>query len=97
MRFNYAYIMAAVILCLGLVVYSWAGLLVSKLECDILRAREVVAQLEEENRRLRLEWAMLTSPENISRRAKERLGLVVPRPEQQIIIEEGASGMPAGF
>jgi cell division protein FtsL len=49
---------------------------------EIGERMEVIAALEQENRKLRLEQSFLRSPERIERLARDKLGLVRPDPER---------------
>ncbi|MEX2271708.1 MAG: cell division protein FtsL [Vicinamibacterales bacterium] len=54
------------------------------------------AELEEVNRKLRLEIETLTAPARIERIAIEKLHMVAPKPDESVIIERVAPAAPAG-
>lgn len=87
-KFNYIYLMCLVLFLLVALLYTWRGLYISKVKCDIREAEQANAQVSQVNRRLRLERVSLVSLAQIEHQAKKRLGLVVPRPEQVVIIEQ---------
>jgi cell division protein FtsL len=87
-KFNYIYLMCIMLVFLGVLLHTWRGLYISKLKCDIREAEQLRAKLSQINRQARLEHSSLASLAKIDRRAKEQLGLVAPRAEQIVIIEQ---------
>ena len=62
---------------------------------ELTRATEELSQMQEENRRLRLEKATLTNPERI-RWLAESLGMTQPGPDQIRVLSGSQAGQPAG-
>lgn len=60
----------------------WTRLEVIDYGYQLSRANREHARLQEINRRLRIEYALLKNPSHISRMARERLGMKPPTPEQ---------------
>ncbi len=87
-RFNYIYLMWLMLVLMVVLLYTWRGLYISKVKCDIREAEQVNSQVSQINRQLRLERVSLVSLAQVERKAKRSLGLVVPRPEQVVIIEQ---------
>ena len=54
------------------------------------------AELEEVNRKLRLEIETLMAPARIEQIAIEKLHMVAPKPDESVIIERVAPAAPAG-
>ncbi len=87
-KFNYIYLIYIVMILLAMLLHTWRGLYASKIECDIREAEQAQVQISQVNHQLRLERMSLASLSQIDHQAKERLGLVFPRPEQVVIIEQ---------
>ena len=73
---------------LGLLLYTWRGLYISKVKCDIREAERTKVHLSQINHQLRLERVSLASLAQVEHQAKNQLGLVLPQPEQVVIIEQ---------
>ena len=87
-KFNYMYLICITLILLVVLLHTWRGLYVSKVKCDIREAEQARLQVSQVNHQLRLERMSLASLSQIEHQAKERLGLVLPRPEQVVIIEQ---------
>ncbi len=74
-------------------VYVWQHFSAVELGYTVETQRTHVAQLEEQNRQLRLSEANLTSPERIDRIARQ-LGLDTPQPGQVIGVDGTVGGGP---
>jgi cell division protein FtsL len=86
--FNYIYLMCIMLVILGILLHTWRGLYISKLQCDIREAKQAKGNLNQINNQLRLERLSLASLSHIEQQAKTDLGLVAPKPEQIVIIEQ---------
>ncbi len=87
-KFNYIYLIFIMLILLVALLYTWRGLYLNKVEYDISEAEQVQLQVSQVNHQLRLERTSLAAMSQIEYQAKERLGLVLPRPEQVVIIEQ---------
>jgi cell division protein FtsL len=72
-----------VALCMGQV---WLRLQVTRLGYQLSDARQMQLRLEHERRELEIELATLRVPDRIDALARERLGMVPPRPGQVVIL-----------
>lgn len=70
----------------GSLFYVWSRIQVIQYGYEISKALKEERNLQELNKRLRLEVAMLKSYERIERVATEELRMVKPKPDQVIII-----------
>jgi cell division protein FtsL len=70
--------------------YTWIHLETVETGYRIDRLERELEQTLERERLLRLESARLSSPSRLERLARERLGMVAPRLEQMIFVEEGS-------
>jgi cell division protein FtsL len=57
-----------------------------KIDADIIKQTQKAEQLAEMQDRLKIELARLKSPRRISKIARDRLGLITPKPEQTIVL-----------
>jgi cell division protein FtsL len=78
-------VLAAVVLACGLV-HVWVRLQVTTLGYDLSAAREIVARLEQEQRELETELAMLTAPQRLEEEAGRRLRMHEPKPGQVVVL-----------
>jgi len=82
MRFIATSLLASLALIAVLSLYIWCRLTVVRMGYDISRANMERSTLMEENRRLKIEYMRLKSPERIERIASTELGLVHPHQHQ---------------
>jgi len=80
--FLYASVAASVALAAVVFVFLWSRLMFVNIGYEISKANSERSQLIEKNRRLRLEFMRLKSPERIEKLAIGRLGLVRPSKRQ---------------
>lgn len=66
--------------------YVWAHHQIISLGYEISRVSQQEQELTEENKKLRLELAMLKSPERLEKKALQELGFVNPQNGQIIIV-----------
>ena len=78
-----------------LLVHVWSRHRVIKLGYEISELSEEREDLLEENRRLRIEYRLLTRGDRLEPLAKTRLGLAPPRPEQIIYIRADQLPLPS--
>lgn len=82
--------------CLGLLIllaalfYVWQHTSVVRLGYEVERLRERQAALVQENKGLRLELGQLRSLRRVEEIARQRLGMVTPKPGQVVLIPEPA-------
>ena len=69
-----------------LLVYTWCRVQSTQVGYEITRAAEIQQQRMTLHNNLKIELARLKSPERITKIAREHLGLVVPKPEQTIVM-----------
>lgn len=81
------FVAAVTILFSLIMVYGWQHFSAFESSCRVESEKQVLDQLREENRQLRLSEAQLTQPGRIDRMARE-LGLAEPQPGQ--IVRPGA-------
>ena len=67
---------------------AWMRVEINRSGRTIGELREEVAVKEANNQYLELEISRLSSPENVSRVAKEKLGMVQQEPHQIIVLKE---------
>jgi len=67
--------------------YVWSNFQSTRIGYDLSQLKKEEMKLEEENQRLRLELAILKSPQKLETQAGERLGLRQPTPEQIIVLQ----------
>lgn len=77
--------LAAILLGGGLL-HVWVRLQVMELGYGLSTAREIVARLEQEQRELEVELAMLTSPQRLADEAGRRLRMREPKPGQVVVL-----------
>ncbi len=80
-----AVVLAAVVLGCGLA-HVWVRLQVTTLGYELSAAREIVARLEQEQRELETELAMLTAPQRLAEEAGRRLRMREPKPGQVVVL-----------
>lgn len=73
---------------LALLAYTWIHLEVRKYGYRIEEQERRFEVLQHRERRLRLEYSFLSSPDRIEGLAASQLGMVTPRLEQMIFLEE---------
>jgi cell division protein FtsL len=69
-----------------LLVYTWCRVQSTQVGYEITRAAEIQQQRMTLQNNLKIELARLKSPERITKIARDHLGLVVPKPEQTIVM-----------
>ncbi len=67
--------------------YVWSNFQSTRIGYDLSQLKSEEIKLMEENQKLRLELAILKSPERLETQAIARLGLRQPTPEQIIILQ----------
>lgn len=67
--------------------YVWSNFQSTRIGYDLSQLKREEMKLREENQRLRLELAILKSPQRLETQAIERLGLRQPTPEQIIVLQ----------
>ena len=72
----------------GLLAYTWVHLELLRLGYSIEELGSQLEALEQEERRLELEAAVLTNPQRVRDRALEELAMRPPRPDQLVFEEE---------
>jgi cell division protein FtsL len=66
--------------------HVWVRLQVTELGYELSTTREIVARLENEQRELEAELAMLTAPSQLAKEARERLGMREPKAGQVVVL-----------
>ncbi len=66
--------------------YTWCSVQCTRFRYEIGRQEKTTEKLEAEKKELRIEMAMLKSPARIMGIARDRLGMVVPKTDQVIIV-----------
>ena len=66
--------------------YVWSNFERTQIGYDLSRLKKEEIKLIEVNRKLRLELAILKSPQNLERMAVRKLGLRPPTPDQIIVL-----------
>ena len=69
-----------------LLVYTWCRVQSTQVGYEITQVAEIHQQRMTLQNNLKIELARLKSPERITKIAREHLGLVVPKPEQTIVM-----------
>lgn len=69
-----------------LFLYTWSRVQCTRIGYEITRATETQQQHLKLQNNLKIELARLKSPARIATYARERLGLVMPAPEQTIVL-----------
>ena len=69
-----------------LLVYTWCRIQCVQAGYEISKAVKINEKRIARNNNLKIEHAFLKSPERIARKAKEKLGLIMPTEKQIIII-----------
>ena len=75
-----------VVLMIVALFFVWSRLEVVNLEYDISTYEVRLRSLQQESRQLKLEAASLSNPARIEQRARTRIGLRLPTPEQVITV-----------
>jgi len=86
MSFLYFSVLVSVMAVLIVFAFMWSRLMVVNAGYEISRANSARASLMEQNKRLRLEFLRLKSPERIEKIAAGELGLMNPKSEQIVTI-----------
>lgn len=87
MGFLYVAVLAAVAAVLVISGFLWSRLLVVNTAYEISRANSARSELIEQNKRLKLEYLRLKSPERVERIATAELGLINPKGEQIVTLK----------
>ncbi len=87
MRFFYTAALTSFAVVIAIFAFLWSRLTVVNTGYEISRANSVRSALSEQNKRLRIEFMKLKSPERIERIASTELDLVHPTGEQIIKIK----------
>jgi len=74
----------------GALLYVWQHIHVVRLGYEVERLREEQAALVQENKTLKLEMGQLRSLRRVEEIARQRLGMVTPKPGQVVLIPESA-------
>jgi len=69
-----------------LLVYTWCRVQSTQVGYELTRAAEIQQQRMTLQNNLKIELARLKSPERITKIARDHLGLIVPKPEQTIVM-----------
>ena len=72
---------------IGLLADIWIHLQVIQTGYQLDQLERTLTQLEQQERRLRLESSYLASPQRVELRATQELGMAEPRPEQLVFAE----------
>ena len=86
MSFLYFSVLISVAAVLIIFAFMWSRLMVVNAGYEISRANSSRASLMEQNKRLRLDFLRLKSPERIEKIATGELGLMNPKSEQIVAI-----------
>ena len=78
-------VVAGAVLICGLA-HVWVRLQVTTLGYELSTARDLVARLEQEQRELETELAMLTAPQRLGEEAGRRLRMREPEPGQVVVL-----------
>ncbi len=62
----------------------WSRLRVTRAGYELSAAREMVVRLEQQQRGLQIEAALLSNPASVESAARDRLGMRPPRPSETI-------------
>jgi cell division protein FtsL len=82
-----AYIVFAVILMMVALVYVWSHIRMTELEYSIAAELHAQQQKLEEQKKLKLEYAMLKSPQRIESIVKSKLQMSYPDNDQVIVLK----------
>jgi cell division protein FtsL len=85
-RITYANLAAALFLMLAAALHVWLGIETDRLGYELSRARIVRQQLARDLQALRAEYATATTPAELERAARERLGMAPPAPGQLVVL-----------
>jgi cell division protein FtsL len=80
-------------LCLVLV-FVWERVDIVRLGYHIERLKAEKARLERDRDQLRVQVSALSAPDRIAKVATERLGMVLPRAGQVVMVESRPAGVP---
>jgi cell division protein FtsL len=86
-RVRHAVVLTAVILVCALA-HVWVRLQVMELGYGLSTARDLVTRLEQEQRELEAELAMLTAPQRLAAEAGGRLRMREPKPGQVVVLRK---------
>lgn len=86
MSFLYLSVLASVAAVLIIFGFIWSRLMVVNVGYEISKANSTRAELIEQNKRLKLDYMRLKSPERIESIATNELGLINPKSEQIVIV-----------
>lgn len=82
------FIVVALVLMFVAVIYVGSHIRMTKMEYDIAAALNAKENLLEQQKRLKLELAMLKSPQRIEKIARTRLQMSYPSAEQVIVLKQ---------
>ncbi|RLC28174.1 MAG: hypothetical protein DRH32_09455 [Deltaproteobacteria bacterium] len=85
-RFTWVWIVFMALFMIELFSYTWCRVQCIRIGYEISRATADHSEGLAVRNNLKIELARLKSPQRIARIARERLGLITPKPEQTIII-----------
>jgi|KBSSwiStaDraftv2_1062776.scaffolds.fasta_scaffold1078073_2 cell division protein FtsL len=86
-RITYGNLIAAMILVLAAALHVWLGIETDRLGYELSRARVLHEQLARDVQALRAEYATATTPAELERMARERLGMAPPAPGQLVVLK----------
>jgi cell division protein FtsL len=89
LEFVTTYALGTLIL-VGALLYVWQHIHVVRLGYEIEGLREEQAALVQENKALKLEMGQLRSLKRVEEIARQRLGMVTPKPGQVVLIPDSA-------
>lgn len=69
-----------------LFIYTWCRVQCTRMGYEITQARNQYEKYNKAHYNLAIELARLKSPERISKKAKQELGLIVPGPKQIVVM-----------
>lgn len=77
---------AALVLLLGGLAHVWVRLKITEIGYGLVTTRDLVTRLEQEQRELETELAMLTAPQHLVDEARRRLRMQEPRAGQVVVL-----------
>jgi cell division protein FtsL len=83
--FHFLLIMLSLFLLAG-ISHVWANFKRTQMGYTLSQLKKEILQIEEHNRKLKLEIAYLRSPEHLERRAIKEFGLIHPMPKQIVFL-----------
>ena len=81
------FILVAVIFMFVALIYVWSHIQMTKLEYQVAEEMSVREQLLEEQRKLKVEYATLKSPQRIEAIGRNRLQMSYPKREQVVLLK----------